>query len=82
MCFMQYKDYLSNMTYLQSIQTIATNTHALFWFNRSCLTRIKNVIVEGVMLDKIEFQTVIRFLHLQCKTAQTIYKEMSPVYED
>lgn len=38
------------------------------------------MIIEDIILDKIEYQAAIRFLHLQEKTAQTIHEEMSVVY--
>lgn len=34
----------------------------------------------GVMPDKVEYRAVIRFLHLQGKSAQIIHEEMSAVY--
>lgn len=36
-----------------------TNMHAFFCFDRSYLTRVRNMIVEGVMPNKVEYKAMI-----------------------
>lgn len=51
------------------------NAHVFFFcFDKFCLTGVRSVIVKDVMLDKVEYKTVIRFLHLHRKIGKQFIK--------